>query len=293
MNHTYIPCVSRKSICSSHRYSRGYKSPLRSFTLREEHKEGKHQSEEANGFRQSETQNSVVEQHLGQVGLACTRDQQRAENVSNTHAHTGKGDGGQAGTDVVQALDGDGHRRGRASRHRRARNRTGGSKALRGRGTAELLSQKNATHHFDSSCYKKLWVRFSGESTGEKLTSTCMKWHRKGNNKHKNKRSVKKNKKEKMICNSETVLFQYMCSLIMDSSAPNLILIVREVRKDEDMSLGAMGERLGPSTFYSSVSVYTLNFTNQRQTKLFRLIIIIIPHFLSPFGPKPSLPAPY
>ena len=82
--------------CSSSRY------------LREEHEEGEHEGEEANSFSEGETENGVVEEHAGEVGLAGDGDEEVAEDGSDTEADTSEGDGGEAGADEVETLDGDG-----------------------------------------------------------------------------------------------------------------------------------------------------------------------------------------
>ena len=97
----------------------------------------KDQGEQANSLRQGEAQNGVVEQHLRQVGLASAGDQQVAEDGTDTQTNASEGDGSEAGADVVQALHGDGDRRGRA-----------GSDEGSGSGsTAGGLSDHTA-HHF-------------------------------------------------------------------------------------------------------------------------------------------------
>ena len=76
--------------------------------LCEEHEEGEHEGEESNGLSQGEAQNGVVEQHAGQVGLTGAGDEEVTEDGSDSESDTSEGDSGKAGTDVVEALDGDG-----------------------------------------------------------------------------------------------------------------------------------------------------------------------------------------
>eukprot|EP01084_Bolivina_argentea_P171385 296935_1 len=84
-------------------------------TLREEHEEGEHEGKQANSLGEGETQNGVVEEHLGEVGLASAGDEEVTEDGTDAKANTGEGDGGEASADVVEALDGDGDGGGGAS----------------------------------------------------------------------------------------------------------------------------------------------------------------------------------
>ena len=77
--------------------------------LCEEHEEGEHEGEESNGLGEGEAQNGVVEQHTGQVGLTGAGDEEVTEDGSDSESDTSEGDSGEAGTDVVEALDGDGN----------------------------------------------------------------------------------------------------------------------------------------------------------------------------------------
>ena len=77
--------------------------------LREEHEEGQHEGEQANSLSQGEAQNGVVEEHLGEVGLASAGNEQVAEDRADSEADASEGDGGEASADVVETLDRDGH----------------------------------------------------------------------------------------------------------------------------------------------------------------------------------------
>ena len=133
--------------------------PSSSDTLREEHEEGKHQGEQTNGLRQGEAENGVVEQHLRQVRLAGAGDQQGTEDRTNTHTHASQRDGGEAGADVVQALDGDGHGGGLAGAHDQC---AGGGGRAAGGGLSE-----DTAHHF-LFFFFRLVIRSRGSGPGSK-----------------------------------------------------------------------------------------------------------------------------
>eukprot|EP00657_Telonema_sp_P-1_P011978 TRINITY_DN794_c0_g2_i1.p1 TRINITY_DN794_c0_g2~~TRINITY_DN794_c0_g2_i1.p1 ORF type:complete len:116 (+),score=57.89 TRINITY_DN794_c0_g2_i1:82-429(+) len=65
-------------------------------------------SSAASDVYKRQTQNGVVEEHAGQVGLTGAGDEEVTEDGSDSESDTSEGDGGEAGTDVVETVDGDG-----------------------------------------------------------------------------------------------------------------------------------------------------------------------------------------